>query len=137
MKSMILCVFTAVFMTATLTDVMAAPESVNVEVFKTRLAELEKATQDQVAALTVQMEAAKEEGASEKLAKEAMEIKLQGEIQRLEIILEWAQAEGDEARIAEVQEALYNLVNPPPPVKLPEIQTEKNIAPSQSEQTGQ
>lgn len=137
MKSMILYAFAVVLVATSLNVGWAAPASVNSEVYETRLAELEKATQDQVASLSEQMAATKDEASNEKLASQAMEIKLQGEIQRLEILLEWAQAEGDEARIGEVQEALDHLLNPPAPVNLPEIQTDKNVVPGNTEQTGQ
>jgi hypothetical protein len=49
------------------------------------------------------------------------EVKRQGEIHRLEVLLEWAQTVGDQARVSEVEQALENWRNPPQPTNLPQI----------------
>jgi hypothetical protein len=49
-------------------------------------------------------------------------MKKQGEISRLQILLEWANAEGDAAKVSEVQTALTNLTTPVESKRLPELE---------------
>jgi hypothetical protein len=57
----------------------------------------------------------------ESLQKQVSDVKQAGEIRRLEILLKWAEDEGDAARISEIQRALENWRNPPRPKQLPQL----------------
>jgi hypothetical protein len=108
--------------------------------YKAQLQSLEQETQLQIKTLSEQLESAELKD-RETLDKQIIDIKHNAEIQRLTILLDWAKAEGDQARIAEVQKALDNWVNPPQPQQLPTVdrssdtpgvQTDSNQTPKSS-----
>ncbi|MBU0509076.1 hypothetical protein KKH27_09610 [bacterium] len=88
--------------------------------FQARIVEAEANTHLQIEALTAGMETL-DPAQREALDRQCVEIKRQGEIQRLEILLEWAQAEGDEVKVTEVRQALETWRNPPEGQVLPQI----------------
>lgn len=92
-----------------------------------RIEDLRNLTQQTVSQLSQQ--AATVSG-SELAAIEASiaDVKRQGEISRLRILLEWAQADGDVARAAEVQQVLDQRLNPAQPQQLPQVP--RNDAPA-------
>ena len=112
----------SVAMMALVTFAFAAPTSVDAEQFKARLQNLNATAQAQVAALDELAAAATDESAKADLEHQVMALKRQTEIQRLQILLEWAQAAGDEVRVAEVQTALNNWINPPQPQVMPQVE---------------
>lgn len=85
---------------------------------------LQAATQAQVDAVTLQLDAA---GPAEResLERRIVELKRQGEIERLTLLLSAAQAEGEAARIAEIQAALAQWTHPPETQILPTAATTK------------
>lgn len=85
---------------------------------------LQASVQAQIDALTVQM---KDLDPAQKADAEAqiVEIKRQGEVQRLTLLLESAQAAGDANRVAKIQNALNHWQNPPQTEILPQIVGEK------------
>jgi hypothetical protein len=110
----------------------AAQETGGAQGYQAQLQSLDEETQAQIQALEQQILATdgpEREGLELKIA----EVKRQCEIQRLEILLEQAQTEGDEARVAEIRSALDHWLNPPEPQNLPEISGAKSGAQSPSE----
>ncbi len=102
----------------------SAPALVNADEFKARIVNLNAAAQAQVAELDAQVQAATDDAARSNLEQQIQDAKFQTEAQRLQILLEWAQAEGNEARVAEVQTALDRWLNPPQPQTLPQVEKE-------------
>jgi hypothetical protein len=99
----------------------SAPTSVNADEYKARLQNLANTAQTQVLALEDKIAATTDETVKEDMEHQIMDLKRQSEIQRLQVLLEWAQASGDEARIADVQTALNNWLNPPQPRVMPQV----------------
>jgi len=56
----------------------------------------------------------------ESIERQIVEMKRQGEIDRLQILLDWARAQGDASRVEEIQQVLNQWQNPPQPQHLPE-----------------
>jgi uncharacterized protein YecA (UPF0149 family) len=95
--------------------------------FQSHIQSLETETQMQIAALETQI--SKADGQNrEQTDRQIMEVKRQAEISRLNILLDWAHAEGDEARAAEIVQALSHWLNPPQTQQLPTVSRE-NVAP--------
>lgn len=105
----------------------AAPTTVNADEYKIRLDEVSSVSQAQVAELSEKVETAESGAQRDDFQRQIEDVKRQAEIQRLNILLEWAEAEGDVERIAEVRSALDQLMNPPQPQVLPEV--EKHVIP--------
>jgi hypothetical protein len=103
---------------------ISAPNGVDVEQFKARLQNLSETAQAQVVALDDQVASALDENAKADLEQKIEALKRQTEIQRLQILLEWAQAAGDETRANEVQTALNMWLNPPQPQVMPQVDRE-------------
>lgn len=82
--------------------------------YSAQLQSLEQATQLQMRALEEQRAAAGVQDA-EAIQERVADLKFQYEIRRLTILLEQAEASGDEARAAEIRRALENWLNPPAP----------------------
>jgi hypothetical protein len=82
--------------------------------YKAQLQSLETETQMKIGTLNDQIEKA-DASTREDLDKQIVTLKHDAETQRLTILLNWATSEGNQARIAEVQKALDNWVNPPQP----------------------
>ena len=77
--------------------------------------------QAQIQALEAQIASASPTD-QENLERQIADTKRQGEIHRLEILLNWANSVGDVARAQEVSQALENWRNPPqPPQNLPQL----------------
>lgn len=113
---------------------VSALDPASADEFKARIVNLNAAAQAQVAELDAQVQATTDDAARANLEEQLREAKFQAEAQRLQILLEWAQAEGDEARVAEVQTALDRWLNPPQPQQLPQVEREIP-APSTSSST--
>ncbi|HEY3296432.1 MAG TPA: hypothetical protein VGL38_13470 [bacterium] len=99
--------------------------------YQAQIQDLSASTKAQIEALEAQIATATPQHQDE-LQLQIAETKRQGEISRLEILLQWAQDKGDAARVAEIEQALNNWRNPPQPQALPQI--EKH-APAQSTTT--
>ena len=122
MKKVISRLFVMVALVLVATYAWAAPGAVNAQEYQSRLEALKSNTQSQVATLSEEAAATTDVAQQEKIAARIIELKRQSEIERLQILLEWAEADADEARIIEIQEALTQLVNPPQPQALPQIE---------------
>ena len=105
----------------------AAPTTVNADEYKIRLDEVSSVSQAQVAELSEKVETAESGAQRDDFQRQIEDVKRQAEIQRLNILLEWAEAEGDVERIAEVRSSLDQLMNPPQPQVLPEV--DKHVIP--------
>jgi hypothetical protein len=88
--------------------------------FQAQLQTLANDEQTQIQALETQIAAAAP-AEQDNLQRQIAETKRQGEIHRLEILLNWANSEGDQARAAEVSQALENWRTPPQPQNLPQL----------------
>jgi hypothetical protein len=97
----------------------ATPKLTRAE-YQAQLLNVEQFNQRQVQALQTQVEAAQPQD-REALQRQIQNMKREGEIQRLGILLKWAKDEGDAARVAEVEKALDLWVNPPQPRDLPAV----------------
>jgi hypothetical protein len=86
-------------------------------------AQLQAASSDVAARIqALEAQAASSQPAEqESIQRQIAETKRQGEIQRLKILLEWAQSTGDQARTGEIEQALNNWRNPPQPTNLPQL----------------
>ena len=82
--------------------------------YSARLQSLEQESKIQMQALEEQRTLASPQDA-EVIEKRVADLKFQHEIRRLTILLEQAEAGGDEARAAEIQRALNNWLNPSAP----------------------
>jgi hypothetical protein len=82
--------------------------------YSVQLQSLEQETQLQMHTLEAQRAEANPQEA-EAIEKHIADLKFQYEIRRLSILLEQAQAEGDESRAAEIRHALDNWLKPPSP----------------------
>lgn len=87
--------------------------------YRTRLETNSAETQAEISALETELASA-ESRDHESLERQLIELKRQGEIRRLTILLEWANAEGDASRAAELQMALANWTTPAAAKPLPE-----------------
>jgi hypothetical protein len=94
--------------TATMTD------------YQARIQIAAQETQAQIATLETQVAGSKTID-REALEQRIVEVKKQGEITRLTILLEWAQSSGNSAKVEEIQRALDQWTNPPQPKDLPII----------------
>ena len=108
-----------------------APSQTTRTDYQAQLQALSTTVEGQVSALEAEVAAAQPQD-REELQRQIVETKKQGEISRLEILLQWAQERGDAARVAEIQTALDNWRNPPQPQQLPQI--EKNPSPQPAPQ---
>jgi hypothetical protein len=82
--------------------------------YTVQLQSLEQETQLQMRALEEQHAVADAQDA-EAIEARVADLKFQYEIRRLNILLQQAEAQGDEARAAEIRHALDNWLNPPAP----------------------
>jgi multidrug resistance efflux pump len=80
--------------------------------FRARLEASEAQIQTSISSLEAQLSSA-ESADADALQRQIIDLKHQGEIDRLHILLEWAGSTGDAARVAEIQNALNQLQNPP------------------------
>lgn len=98
------------------------------EQFELRLSLLKQQTVEQVKKLSATVEtltADKQEAVQLQIS----ELKQAAEVERLQILLEWAQTEGDQARIAEIEQALTQLLTPESTAVRPELPAQKSLAP--------
>jgi len=116
MFRMVLCVSIALILSAVAFAQDAAPTAKATD-DSAPLQALEQETQLQIQALETQLAAAPQD--AEAVQKQIADLKFQYEIQRLNILLEQAQAQGDEPRAAEIRRALDNWLNPPAPPAAP------------------
>jgi hypothetical protein len=103
--------------------------------YQARLDQAATTVHTQIATLETQLTAAKTAAAQDDLQRQIQDMKRQGEIQRLEILLEWAQAKGDAARATEIEQALNNWRNPPQPQVLPQLEKGAAAPATKSEST--
>jgi hypothetical protein len=96
--------------------------------YKAQLQNLEQQTQDAVKALDEQA-ASQDPESRQAIQLQIQELKRQGEINRLSILLEWANTDGDQARALEIQQALNQWQNPPQTHQLPTITRDPNEQP--------
>ena len=118
---------------AWMTYAFSAPMAINSDEYKSRMQNLRQSTQEQVTALSQQIEGMTEQSKIADLEHQIETIKHDAETHRLEILLEWAQAAGDEARVTEVQTALESWINPPQPEAVPNL--ERTVAPEKKIET--
>ncbi len=85
---------------------------------------LQATTQAHIDALLMQMEGL-EPAQKQELERQIVDLKQQGEIDRLTLLLESAQAADDANRVADIQKALDFWKNPPQTQILPQISTDK------------
>jgi hypothetical protein len=97
--------------------------------YQAQLQQLSTTVQSHVQSLETQLTAATPAQRDE-LQRQIVQTKRQGEISRLEILLQWARERGDTAKITEIEDALENWRNPPQTQSLPQI--EKKGQPAQS-----
>jgi hypothetical protein len=107
----------------------AAPVS-NAErlAFEARIQAVKQSANEQIKSLVARTETVSPEK-QEALQSQVQEIKKATEIERLQILLEWAQIEADQEKIAEIEGVLTQLLYPTAEQKLPEIPAEKILAP--------
>lgn len=123
----------SVLMIATFTCNFALADPVSNEArvaFEARIQAVKQSAVEQIKVLTADIEklATKEQTA---LQLQVMEIKKTVEVERLQILLEWAQVEADQEKISEIESALAQLLYPTPEQTLPEISGDKELAPNQ------
>ncbi len=104
----------------------------NANLYQSQVDQLKLDTRSEIDALNQQLEGVSAEE-QEQIHAQIQALKLQSEISRLEILLEWARSENDEARIVEVETALQNFLNPPVKHNLPDVPRDKSAMPGQSD----
>jgi len=117
MRKMLLCLV-AVALAVPVWAQQAEKSAQATQDFQTRINAVEAETQAQVEALAAQANDP-DPAVRQQVDKRIEGLKQQGEIRRLEILLEQAQAEGDNDKAAEVQQALDMWRNPPQTKSLP------------------
>ena len=103
-----------------------APVQVSRTDYQTQIQDVSASTQAHVQALEAQVASAPPEQ-REALQRQIADTKRQGEISRLEILLNWAREKGDAARVTEIEQALNNWQNPPQPQQLPQIEKPASV----------
>ena len=88
--------------------------------FETRIEANKLETQSKIAVLEAGLDALGADDQTD-LQRQITELKRQSEIARLNILLDWATMEEDQERIAEVEGALQNWLNPPQSVTPPSL----------------
>jgi hypothetical protein len=90
--------------------------------YQARIEANEVNVQSQIRSLEEQLSTADTQE-RESIEQQVVELKRQGEIQRLQLLLSWAKADADADRIREIETALDHIQNPPAPAAQP--QTDK------------
>jgi biopolymer transport protein ExbD len=97
--------------------------------YDVQLQELATNVQTQIQAIEAQIAAAQPQD-REALQRQIADVKKQGEINRLEIMLQAARDKGDAARVTEIQQALENWRNPPQP-QVQQVTKDPNSRPAE------
>ncbi|MFZ5434679.1 MAG: hypothetical protein ACOZB3_13010 [Calditrichota bacterium] len=108
----------------TILPLMAQEKSTATD-YSIRIASVETETQARIEALASEIENT-DPATRDAVGRQIEQLKREGEIRRLEILLEWAQTDGDARRISEAEHALNQWRNPPQTQELPELPKNEN-----------
>ena len=125
MRRLIEIAFFSFFMwTTSNSGICAEPPGHGASSFQEQLVALKATTEQSLVDLALQSEAATEEQRN-MIAQQVSEVKRQSEIGRLEILREWAVADGDSAKLRDVDTALQYWLNPQQPETRPLIERKR------------